>query len=236
MTLLKGFVLNIILFLLFDFVWMEAVAGDFLQQQLSEVAKITEDGNWDVRMGPAIMVYILMAFAIELFIFRNPKNQTGKDYLVQGALLGFTTFGVFDLTNRAIIDQYPLAMVIVDMGWGTFLFASVSYLSFLIKEEVRDIIQKDVDRDLKDLRTDFVPTSDENDADVDKYINESLEPDDTLLKSLKSKVDAYKKRKKGESSRPKKPKMNSEDADQIEQFMKNQNGEKQEQSGELDDN
>jgi len=111
-----------------------------------------------------------------------------------------------------------------------------SDLSYLIKEEVRDFIKKDVDKDLEDLRVDGSFTQNNDDIEVDKYINESLEPDDTLLKSLKSKVDAYKKRKKGESNRPTKPKVNSEDADQIKQFMKNQAKDKRQKSGEIDDN
>ena len=38
------------------------------------------------------------------------------------ALLGFTMYGVFDLTNRAILEHYPMPMVVVDMMWGTLLF------------------------------------------------------------------------------------------------------------------
>ena len=38
-----------------------------------------------------------------------------------GALFGLFTYGTYDLTNMATLQNWPLAITIVDMLWGTFL-------------------------------------------------------------------------------------------------------------------
>lgn len=133
MKIVIGTALNIILFLIFDTIWMKSFGSAFYRNQISGIARLTPEGDWDVRLLPAFLVYVLMALLIEIFITSNKSIVTGQQYLIFGALLGFMVFGVFDLTNRAVIDQYPLAFVIVDMCWGTFLFGAVSFLSFFIK-------------------------------------------------------------------------------------------------------
>ena len=47
-----------------------------------------------------------------------------------GALFGFFTYATYDLTNMATIRGWPLAMVVVDILWGTLLCTLVAAGSF----------------------------------------------------------------------------------------------------------
>ncbi len=129
-----GFVLNILVMLVLDAVWLKWFAGSFFAEQLSKIGRFTESGDWDVRMGPAIGVYVLMSLGIEIFIFGNTRIQGLRMTLLHGAFLGLLVYGVFDLTNRAIIKEYPIPMVTVDMMWGTFLFAATTFVNFQLKK------------------------------------------------------------------------------------------------------
>ena len=40
--------------------------------------------------------------------------------------MGFVVYGIFDMTNMAILKNYPLLFAAVDMSWGTFAFIVVS--------------------------------------------------------------------------------------------------------------
>lgn len=40
-----------------------------------------------------------------------------------GAILGLAAYGTYDITNLATLRNWPLAMSLVDMAWGTLLTA-----------------------------------------------------------------------------------------------------------------
>jgi len=49
---------------------------------------------------------------------------------VWGALFGFFTHATYDLTNLALLKDWPLKVVIVDILWGVVLCSVVASLSF----------------------------------------------------------------------------------------------------------
>jgi len=49
---------------------------------------------------------------------------------VWGALFGFFTHATYDLTNLALLKDWPLKVVIVDIVWGVVLCSVVASLSF----------------------------------------------------------------------------------------------------------
>ena len=51
---------------------------------------------------------------------------------VWGALFGFFTYATYDLTNLALLKDWPLNIVIVDILWGVVLCSAVASLSFVV--------------------------------------------------------------------------------------------------------
>jgi len=49
-----------------------------------------------------------------------------------GALFGFITYATYDLTNLATLRNWPIAVVFVDIAWGTVLCTLVGGGSYLI--------------------------------------------------------------------------------------------------------
>jgi uncharacterized membrane protein len=49
-----------------------------------------------------------------------PTPSSWPEAALRSAVVGVTAFGVYDLTNLAILRGYSLQMTIVDMAWGTF--------------------------------------------------------------------------------------------------------------------
>jgi uncharacterized membrane protein len=49
-----------------------------------------------------------------------------------GALFGFFTYATYDLTNLALLKDWPLNIVVVDILWGMVLCTLVSTISFYI--------------------------------------------------------------------------------------------------------
>jgi uncharacterized membrane protein len=77
-----------------------------------------------------------MALAIQVFVLQNSTVRGLRSSLLHGALLGFVVYGVYDFTNRAVLDAYPVAMVVVDIMWGTGLFTAVTYLNYNLRKQL----------------------------------------------------------------------------------------------------
>lgn len=129
MEYLKTFGIAILSFLILDGVWLGVIMKKFNMNQLAEIGRI-ENGQFNVLIPAAVPVYFLMAFLVASFVL--PKfNSTSSigEVALWGAAMGFAVYGVFDLTNLAILKNYPVTFVFADMAWGTFAFAAASVIT-----------------------------------------------------------------------------------------------------------
>jgi uncharacterized membrane protein len=99
-----------------DAVWLGWLAKDFYKAELGPL--MTDS----VRVVPAALYYLLYPAAI-VALALTPAPGGWPEALLRSALLGVTAFGVYDLTNLAILRGYSLRMTVVDMAWGAFATA-----------------------------------------------------------------------------------------------------------------
>lgn len=126
---IKPFFIAFVLFIVFDFLWLGIVMKDFNMSQLAEIGRI-ENGVFSLHYPAALATYILMALAVPLFILpKLSKNDSLPMSFFTGALMGLIIYGVFDMTNLAILKNYPLAFVAPDMAWGAFVFGLVTVIT-----------------------------------------------------------------------------------------------------------
>jgi uncharacterized membrane protein len=59
-------------------------------------------------------------------------KDSRRQAAVWGALFGFFTCVTYDLTNLALLKNWPLNNVIVDILWGVVLCTTVATPSFFI--------------------------------------------------------------------------------------------------------
>jgi hypothetical protein len=118
-----------LLLCLFDAVWLT-----FRFSAHSDLFQKIQKSPLTIRWLPALLVYVLIACALYYFVFElgkeDSKNVT-KAFGI-GAALGFSMYGLYDLTNFATLQDYTLNMTILDITWGTVLCGStaaiVSYI------------------------------------------------------------------------------------------------------------
>lgn len=123
---LKMFLQILPVFLLLDLTWLGVVMKSFYQREIGDLARKT-DGALAPRWGPAILVYILIPAGIVLFV--KPLLQSNATYLNGfrwGAIYGLVLYGVYDLTNRAVLRDWSLTMTVVDIVWGCVLCGTVA--------------------------------------------------------------------------------------------------------------
>ena len=85
----------------------------------------------DVNWGAAIAFYLIYIAGILIFaVIPAIQRDSIARAMVWGGLFGFFTYATYDLTNLALIRDWPLKVVVVDILWGIVLCASVASLSF----------------------------------------------------------------------------------------------------------
>lgn len=126
MNTLKIFALQIVLFIALDFLWLGVIMKDFYNRELGELARRNGD-SLAPRWAAAIPIYFLVPAGI-IFLIRShllPDTNILQAF-GWGALFGLITYGVYDLTNLAILEKWTLRMTIADMAWGSFVCGLLS--------------------------------------------------------------------------------------------------------------
>ncbi len=115
------------LFFVIDMIWLGFVARSFYKKQIGFL--MTEKVKWPV----AILFYLLFVLGLVVFVIVPAVEQSSFVYaLGYGGFFGFITYATYDLTNLATLKDWPVAVTIVDLVWGTFLGAIVSSATYAI--------------------------------------------------------------------------------------------------------
>ncbi len=112
-----------VMFVALDFVWFY-FAGNFFKSEIGSIARLTSDGEWNVRYLPAIIAYVLMGIGVTAFVYPNANGLIGA--FAFGALFGLVGYGLYDMTNLATLNDWTVRFAIVDMIWGTLLCGTVA--------------------------------------------------------------------------------------------------------------
>lgn len=121
-TTILGYVFSLIVMLVMDAVWLGTMAPRFYIPKMGALMAATP--NW-IAAG---LFYLIYAGGISLLVVW-PALRSETSLLVVfgfGAALGFVAYATYDLTNQATIQNWPVAITLVDLVWGTLLTGVVS--------------------------------------------------------------------------------------------------------------
>lgn len=121
-----SFVAGLVLFPCLDFLWLGVLMKDFYREGLGSLARKAPDGSMDVLWAAAIPVYFVLVLGIAAFVLPRSAGGSMISAAKWGALFGFVTYGLYDLTNLATLRGYPLKLTLVDMAWGAVACATVA--------------------------------------------------------------------------------------------------------------
>ena len=124
---LKLYALTVPVFFIIDLVWLGVVAKGFYQKNLKYI--LSPNVNWTA----AIIFYLMYIAGILIFaVLPGVAKDSVRHAALWGALFGFFTYATYDLTNLALLKDWPLNIVVVDILWGVVLCTVVAALSFYI--------------------------------------------------------------------------------------------------------
>lgn len=108
-----------------DLVWLGWVMKGFYDREIGELLRRSADAL-SPRWGAAILVYILIPAGIVLFVRPRVGDAGAWEALGWGAAFGAILYGVYDLTNLAILEKWTLTVALADILWGSTLSAAAT--------------------------------------------------------------------------------------------------------------
>jgi uncharacterized membrane protein len=125
MKLAATYAATLLTFVLVDLVWLGLVAKDFYR---SSIGHLMGDG---FNLSAAFAFYLIYTTGILVFAIHPALDAGGwMKAAVLGVAFGFFAYATYDLTNMATLKDWPLAITLADMAWGsivTGLAATVGY-------------------------------------------------------------------------------------------------------------
>jgi len=120
---LKFFSVALVSIIVIDFAWVGLVMSRFYKTRLSNHARLV-GGLLRPNMESVIIVYLLLALGFVIFVL--PEIIIGGSAFLWGAALGLIIYGVYEFTNYALLNDWPLSLVFIDLAWGIMLCGTVA--------------------------------------------------------------------------------------------------------------
>jgi uncharacterized membrane protein len=122
---LVAYVAAAVVFLGLDFVWLGLVAKSTYR---SWIGHLMRD---EIHAVAAVLFYLVYVVGLVIFAVAPALKDTAwQTAALYGALFGFFAYGTYELTNYATLKNWPFAMVVVDMAWGTALSAAAATVGY----------------------------------------------------------------------------------------------------------
>ncbi len=127
MVWIASYVVAAVVFGVLDFLWLGKVGRPIYDQHLGHL--LAPKPN----MTAAIIFYGIYLVGLTYFA-TVPALQAGSlgKAALGGALLGFVAYATWNLTNLAVLKDYPSSIVPIDMAWGTVATCVTAVVTFLV--------------------------------------------------------------------------------------------------------
>ena len=117
-----SFLLSLIII---DLIWLLVIAKNLYRDEMGSLMAS------EPKLWAGLVFYLLYALGASIFVIFPAISKQSWIYAAQyGALFGFFCYMTYDLTNLAVIRDFPMRLAFVDIVWGsavTALSATIAY-------------------------------------------------------------------------------------------------------------
>jgi len=114
-----------------DLVWLLGIAKSLYRDEMGDLMA------GEPKLLAGLAFYLLYALGATIFVTIPALSKQSLVYALQyGALFGFFCYMTYDLTNLAVIRDFPTRLAFVDMAWGSFVTAVSAGLAYWVGERL----------------------------------------------------------------------------------------------------
>lgn len=130
--LAAAYIVTLLVFLAADALWLGVLMGPTYADWLGPLMLSQP------RLAPAGAFYLLIGIGLLVFgILPGLRSNSLAATVRLSALLGLLAYGTYDLTNYATLRDWPLALTLIDLAWGTFLCALAGSAGYLAARRLK---------------------------------------------------------------------------------------------------
>ena len=110
-----------------DLVWLLGIAKNLYRDEMGDLMAS------EPKLFAALAFYLIYALGVCIFvIIPAMSKQSCGDALIYGALFGLFCYMTYDLTNLAVIRNFPTKLAFIDIAWGSFVTALCSGIAYWV--------------------------------------------------------------------------------------------------------
>lgn len=126
---MRGWISTALVLLGLDLIWLGVLARPLYDRALGDLLRP------EALRLPALLFYFFYVSVTWLHAVR-PANSV-KDAMSRGAGLGCVAYGVYELTNWAVLKGWPGYIVPIDWLWGVVLTGAAAGAGYLASRDSR---------------------------------------------------------------------------------------------------
>jgi len=85
------------------------------------------------KLIAGLAFYLLYALGVSIFVIAPALSKQSWLYAVQyGALFGLFCYMTYDLTNLAVIRNFPTGLALIDIAWGSAVTAFAAGVAYWV--------------------------------------------------------------------------------------------------------
>lgn len=114
-----------------DLIWLLGIAKNLYRDEMGSLMAS------EPKLLAGLGFYLLYALGASIFVIIPAISKQSWLYAVQyGALFGLFCYMTYDLTNLAVIRDFPVRLAFIDIVWGSAVTAASAIISYWVGTRV----------------------------------------------------------------------------------------------------
>lgn len=114
-----------------DLVWLLGIAKNLYREEMGDLMAS------EPKLLAGLAFYVIYALGVCIFVIAPALSKQSLIHALQyGALFGFFCYMTYDLTNLAVIRDFPTKLAFIDIAWGSLVTALTAGLTYWVGEKL----------------------------------------------------------------------------------------------------
>ena len=114
-----------------DLIWLLGIAKNLYRDEMGSLMAS------EPKLLAGLGFYLLYALGASIFVIIPAISKQSWLYAVQyGALFGLFCYMTYDLTNLAVIRNFPTGLAFIDIAWGSAVTSAVAGLAYWVGNRI----------------------------------------------------------------------------------------------------
>lgn len=110
-----------------DLIWLLGIAKNLYRSEMGDLM-----AN-EPKLMAGLAFYLLYTLGVCIFVIVPALSKQSLMYALQyGALFGLFCYMTYDLTNLAVIRDFPTRLAFIDIAWGSIVTATSSGIAYWV--------------------------------------------------------------------------------------------------------